>query len=88
MVGQRPRGGSLVATESRVAGPVHADHASVTSLSDTTVHGPVSITASTGWANISGDRLTGPVTLAGNTGSQPIITATTAAGPLRCTGND
>ncbi|TDX03356.1 M64 family metallopeptidase [Kribbella sp. VKM Ac-2566] len=81
-------GASLVATDSRVNGPVRADQAADLHLLRSTIGGPVSASGVTrslvavgstvqGPLSVTGSRTTDPVTLAGNT----------VNGPLSCSAN-
>lgn len=81
-------GGSLVATGARVTGPIHATGADTVRLVDNTLIGPVSITGTTGELVFAGNTVRGPVYLADNATSAPIIvSANTIVGLLACAGN-
>jgi hypothetical protein len=82
-------GAGLVATGAVVIGPVTATGARLVESFGSTFVGPVSISGTTVRVALSGSRLAGPVSLAGNaTGATPIVvTDNDVLGLLSCSGN-
>ncbi|ONI76570.1 peptidase [Kribbella sp. ALI-6-A] len=81
-------GASLVATDSRIAGPVYAAGAAQVHLLRTTVNGPVALDGTTGAAVVVGSTISGPVSVTGARTAEPVVLAgNTVNGPLACSGN-
>ncbi|MGH3683044.1 MAG: CARDB domain-containing protein [Natronosporangium sp.] len=82
-------GAGLVATGATVSGQLTAAGAAVVLLRDTEVVGPVTVTGTTGGLALSGNRLTGPVSLHDNTtgGFAIVVAGNRIVGLLSCTGN-
>jgi subtilisin family serine protease len=82
-------GGSLHATGATVVGPVFATGAARVSLSTSVLEGAVFLRGGTVEVTVTGNQITGPVSLVDNhTGLMPIVVAgNTIDGPLGCTGN-
>src|SRR5690606_12526581 len=83
-------GASLRATDAQVVGPFHVTGADVVQIHDSRFMGPVSINGVTGEPELSGNHVTGTVTLTSTTtGSSPVVvSATQVIGPLFCSGNE
>lgn len=83
-------GASLQMTDSQVIGPFHVTGADVVQVHDSRFTGPVTISGVTGELDLSGNHVTGPVTVTNNTtGSTPIVvSANQVIGPLFCSGNE
>ncbi|ADB31395.1 hypothetical protein Kfla_2319 [Kribbella flavida DSM 17836] len=81
-------GASLVATDTRIVGPVHASRAGEVHLLRSTVNGPVSLEGTTGAAVVVGSTVSGPVSVVGARTAEPVVLAgNTVNGPLACSGN-
>jgi hypothetical protein len=81
-------GASLIATDSRIAGPVRADQAADLQLFRTTVGGPVSTDRLTGSLVSIGSTVQGPVSITNTRTSDPAALAgNTIQGPLSCNAN-
>ena len=82
-------GASLHATGATVTGTVFATGAARVSVSTSEIIGPVFLRRGTTEVTVTGNRITGPVSLTDNhTGSAPIVVAgNTITGSLGCTGN-
>ncbi|TDO47376.1 IgA peptidase M64 [Kribbella sp. VKM Ac-2527] len=81
-------GASLVATDSRIVGPVSGSRAAQVHLLRSTVNGPVSIDGITGAAVLVGSTVTGPVSVVGARTAEPVVLAgNTIGGPLACSAN-
>jgi hypothetical protein len=83
-------GASLHTTGATVTGPVFANEAARVELSTSVLEGPVFLRNGTTQVTLTGNQITGAVSLLGNqTGSTPIVVAgNTIDGPLSCTGNE
>ncbi|MCT4357076.1 Ig-like domain-containing protein [Streptomyces sp. Je 1-79] len=80
-------GGALAASDAVVTGPFSADGGLALSLCAVRVIGPLTVRGTTGPVVLcDGASVTGPVTLASNTGGST-VSGTTVTGPLRCEGN-
>ncbi len=81
-------GASLVATDSKISGPVRGARAAQVHLLRTTVNGPVSLEGITGAAVVVGSTVSGPVSVTGARTAEPVVLAgNTVNGPLACSGN-
>ncbi len=82
-------GGSLLALDSSISGPLSAANASAVHLYGTTVRGPVNVNGANGSVAIVDSTVHGPVALTNNrTGDvEPIVARSTVNGPLACSGN-
>jgi hypothetical protein len=81
-------GASLVATDSKISGPVRGARAAQVHLLRTTVNGPVSLEGITGTAVVVGSTVSGPVSVTGARTAEPVVLAgNTVNGPLACSGN-
>ncbi|GAB2577243.1 M64 family metallopeptidase [Kribbella endophytica] len=81
-------GASLVATDTKISGPVRGARAAQIHLLRTTVNGPVSLEAITGAAVVVGSTVSGPVSVTGARTAEPVVLAgNTVNGPLACSGN-
>lgn len=79
----------LVVDGAAVTGPVSASRAAVIVVDDSEIVGPLTVSGTTERLTVTGNQVTGPVRLSGNsTGSEPIVIAdNTIAGVLTCDGN-
>ncbi|MEV6287349.1 M64 family metallopeptidase [Kribbella sp. NPDC051770] len=81
-------GASLVATDSRISGPVRGVRVAQVHLLRTTVNGPVALEGTTGAAVVVGSTVSGPVSVTGARTADPVVLAgNTVNGPLSCSGN-
>ncbi|GAA1599080.1 M64 family metallopeptidase [Kribbella sancticallisti] len=81
-------GASLVATDSRISGPVNATKAADLHLLRTTVYGPVTLDGVTRSAVLVGSTITGPVSVVRAGTAEPVVLAgNTVNGPLACSAN-
>jgi hypothetical protein len=83
-------GAGLVAIDATVAGPVVATGATAVVIAGSRVDGPVSVRRSTGPVILTGNQVTGSVTLTGNhTGETPsLVSGNLVTGSLWCTANE
>lgn len=81
-------GGSLIATDASIQGPVSANGAALVELLGGSVSGPVRLTGTTSEVEVEAVRISGPLVLTGtNTAAAPVLAGNTVNGPLSCTGN-
>ncbi|GAB3964709.1 discoidin domain-containing protein [Plantactinospora veratri] len=82
-------GASLAATDATVTGPVSTLGARSVQLRGVRITGALSVVGTTGRLVVTGNQLTGPVSLVGNrTGETPVmLSANTVRGALACAGN-
>ncbi|WP_026162995.1 M64 family metallopeptidase [Kribbella catacumbae] len=82
------QGASLVATDTKIAGPVNARKAADLHLLRTTVNGPVSLTDTSRSAVLVGATISGPVSVVGASTTEPVVLAgNTINGGLACSSN-
>ncbi|MEJ1105513.1 MULTISPECIES: M64 family metallopeptidase [unclassified Kribbella] len=81
-------GASLVATDSRVVGPLRADRAADLHLLRSRVEGPVSVDGATRSVVAVGSSVEGPVSVTrSGTTEAAVLAGNTVGGPLSCSGN-
>ncbi|MGY4771514.1 hypothetical protein ACXC9Q_31790 [Kribbella sp. CWNU-51] len=81
-------GASVVATDSRVVGPVRADQAADLQLLRSTIGGPVSIDGVTRSVVVVGTTVQGPVSVTrSGTTEAAVLAGNAVTGPLSCSGN-
>ncbi|WP_433020433.1 M64 family metallopeptidase [Kribbella sp. CA-294648] len=81
-------GAALVATDTKIQGPLNASRAADVHLLRTTVNGPVSLTGITRSAVLVGSTIAGPLTVLYAQTTEPVVLAgNTINGPLACTSN-
>jgi hypothetical protein len=82
-------GGSLLAIDSTISGPLSTNGAAAVHLYDTRVNGVVAITGSTGSVAVVDSTVNGAASLAGNRtpGVEPVLAGSVVNGLLACTGN-
>jgi hypothetical protein len=83
-------GGSLLAIDSEIKGPLAATWSAAVHVYHSTVRGPVSLVGVSGSAAIVDSTVKGPVLLFGveTPGVEPIVADSTVMGPLVCLAND
>ena len=82
-------GAGLVSTGAKVSGPVKAVDAAIVMLRESEITGPVTVTGTTGGVALSGNQVTGNVSVNGNTtdGLAIVVAGNRIVGPLACAGN-
>ncbi len=81
-------GASLIATDSKLSGPLTATNAADVQLLRSTINGPVKLTTTTHSAVLVGTTISGPTTITNAHTTDPVVLAgNTISGPLTCTRN-